>query len=188
MKLNSSIIITTVLFLPSSNVFGHWMMSPCNTSPFGLIRRQRPMMVSNRRFRHYDPILRVYSDNPFVVNDTDMNLRSNEFHETDDAYELVIDVPGIKAEDISVQVEDDGNVLRIQGERTVKSKDGTSISTSKFHKAYGLEGESCDVDAIEVTLDSGVLSVHIPKIKKEETEEEDSSTRTIPVKDIQSLK
>lgn len=44
----------------------------------------------------------------------DMNL---DFHETSNGYELTADLPGMKQEDISIDVDKESHVLTVSGER-----------------------------------------------------------------------
>ena len=171
MKQTSTIYITSVLFLPTA-VFGHWI----NSGP--LVRTSHPsdsIRVGYHRDR--DPLLQVLSENPLA----DLSTLPRGFlpspfqaelqeYETDDAIEVAIDVPGVNVEDITVQLEDGGNILRLKGERSINSKDGTSFSTSRFDKSFTIDSTAINVDDISVSLDSGVLTIHLPKSEKQVNE------------------
>jgi HSP20 family protein len=99
-----------------------------------------------------------------------MNTREGEF-----AYHIDVDLPGVKKEDIKVDIED--NVLKISGERNfkkeVKEEDYYKIETSfgKFQRNFTLPN-NVDVENIEAASKDGVLEVIIPKIKVKEKEKE----------------
>lgn len=98
-----------------------------------------------------------------------INTREGEF-----AYHIDVDLPGVKKEDIKVDVED--NMLKISGERNfkkeVKEEDYYKVETSfgKFERSFTLPG-NVDVENIKATSEDGVLEVVLPKIteKKKET-------------------
>jgi HSP20 family protein len=86
--------------------------------------------------------------------------------EADDAYYLEVDVPGVKKEDISIDVED--NALRISGERKLeKSRVDDEFYRveslyGKFERVFNLP-EDVDPSKIEAEMEDGVLYIKIPK-------------------------
>merc|ERR1711982_191086 len=74
------------------------------------------------------------------------------------------DVPGVKAEDMEIEVKED-QFISIKGKRNVKS-DGIE-SESIFEKNFNF-GKKVDVEHIEANLSDGVLTITAPKIKREE--------------------
>jgi len=91
--------------------------------------------------------------------------------EADDAYYIEVDLPGVKKEDISIDVND--GVLTISGVRKVKEehKDDTFYKVEsvygKFERSFTLP-EDADADKIEATAKNGVLEIKIPKVVKVE--------------------
>ncbi len=86
--------------------------------------------------------------------------------EADDAYYLEVDLPGVKKENISIDVED--NALRISGERKLqeerKDEDFYRVESvyGKFERVFSLP-EDVDADKIEAEMEDGVLQIKIPK-------------------------
>ena len=86
--------------------------------------------------------------------------------EADDAYYIEVDLPGVKKEDISIDVDD--NVLTISGERKVEEerKDEEFYRVESvygtFERSFTLP-EDVDADKIEAEAKDGVLTVKIPK-------------------------
>jgi len=96
----------------------------------------------------------------------------HELVDDDEKFELSIDVPGVKEEDIDVKLED--GLLTVQGRRMASSD--SSQYTSKFSKSFSLD-KTVDVDQITAELKNGVLTISAPKdIKKLE-----ENVRRIPV-------
>ena len=97
-----------------------------------------------------------------------VNTREGEY-----AYHVEVDLPGVKKEDINVDLKDD--VLTISGERKTKSEISEKdyykkeCSYGKFHRSFTLP-EDTDVENIEANSEDGVLEVVIPKLKKVEKE------------------
>ncbi|MDX6292766.1 MAG: hypothetical protein QOH50_1841 [Kribbellaceae bacterium] len=87
-----------------------------------------------------------------------------DLEETDEAFLLEVELPGIKKKDINIEVE--GRRLVISGERTEKERTGwlrrQTRSRGRFRYEVILPDE-LDEDQIEATLADGVLQVRIPK-------------------------
>lgn len=89
--------------------------------------------------------------------------------ETSDAFLLEADLPGVRSEDVTVEVEN--NDLILQGTRTLKQ----DHSAGRFHTMERCSGEfmrrmkllvSVDKEAIHAEFKDGVLRVILPKSKK----------------------
>lgn len=89
--------------------------------------------------------------------------------EGDDAYYIEVELPGVKKDNITIDVNDD--TLTISGERVVKDehKDDTFYKVEslygKFERSFSLP-EDVDTDKIEATSKNGVLEIKIPKVQK----------------------
>lgn len=80
---------------------------------------------------------------------------ASEFVAHDDYYLLSIDLPGMKLEDIKIEMADE--VLTVSGERKRFEK-----SYGTFRRSYTLPSE-VDSEKIEARYESGVLEVYLPK-------------------------
>ena len=86
--------------------------------------------------------------------------------ETDDAIELVLDVPGIDRKDIDISLTD--SRVRITGKRDEKKQE-KGRNYHWMERAYGAFERQvplpCEVDAekVSATLKKGVLSITLPK-------------------------
>ncbi len=91
--------------------------------------------------------------------------------EGDDAYYIEVDLPGVKKEDININVED--NTLTISGERKIEKehKEDNFYKVEsvygKFERSFTLP-EDVDTDKIEAKSEDGVLEIKIPKVAKVE--------------------
>lgn len=86
--------------------------------------------------------------------------------ETDDAYHLALDLPGVDRDSLDVTFDD--GTLKISGERLRRhtEDDGrvhrVERAYGRFFRSFAL-GTDVDPDAIEATYDDGVLAVRIGK-------------------------
>jgi HSP20 family protein len=93
-----------------------------------------------------------------------VNTREGEF-----AYHIDVDLPGMKKEDINIDIHE--NSLTISGERDfkeeVKEEDYYKIETSfgKFERVFTLP-ENIDIENISANSADGVLEIVIPKQEK----------------------
>jgi HSP20 family protein len=99
---------------------------------------------------------------------TDFNPTVNT-REGENAYHVEVDLPGVKKDDINVDVKD--NVVTISGERKtkkeVKEEDYYKVESAygKFERSFTLP-ENVDVENIHAESQDGVLEVVIPKLGK----------------------
>lgn len=96
-----------------------------------------------------------------------VNTREGEY-----AYHVEVDLPGVKKEDIKVDII--GNTLTISGERKTKSevkeKDYYKCESSygKFQRSFTLP-DNIDKENLDASSEDGVLEITIPKSKVTET-------------------
>eukprot|EP01155_Anaeramoeba_flamelloides_P026216 Anaeramoba_flamelloidesa817024_1096.p2 GENE.a817024_1096~~a817024_1096.p2 ORF type:complete len:140 (-),score=27.38 a817024_1096:905-1324(-) len=94
-----------------------------------------------------------------------VNTREGEF-----AYHVDVDLPGIKKEDINIDIHE--NTLTISGERNykeeIKEEDYYKVETSfgKFQRAFTLP-KNVDIENISASSSEGVLEIVIPKLEKD---------------------
>src|ERR1700744_3638195 len=86
--------------------------------------------------------------------------------ESDSHYILRADLPGLSEDDVNVEL--DGNVLTVSGERRSSSEDRKAgyyrveRSYGSFRRSVRLP-EGVDAGAIAATFDKGVLEISVPK-------------------------
>lgn len=85
------------------------------------------------------------------------------------SYVFVVDMPGLKSQDIKVQIEE-GNILSISGERKRENEDKEGAKyvrmerrVGKFMRKFQLP-ENANTDAITAVCHDGVLTVTVEKI------------------------
>lgn len=103
-----------------------------------------------------------------------------DWKETQTEHVFKADLPGLRKEEIQVQVED-GRTLRISGERNKEEVQETDTwhrverSRGQFMRRFRLP-ENANVDHIKASVDNGVLTIRVPKADPKR-----SQTRSIEI-------
>jgi HSP20 family protein len=116
--------------------FARPMVGPC--SPVATAFRQQAL--ANRAFRQSSP--------------------RYEITDNDERFQVAVDVPGVKMEDINVSLEEDGKILTISGQR--ESTNERYSFTSRFAQSFTLDS-AVDTEKITANLKNGVLIIAAPK-------------------------
>ncbi|XP_020220793.1 17.5 kDa class I heat shock protein [Cajanus cajan] len=135
-----------------------------------------PSVFGGRRSNVFDPFSSLDVWDPFkdfsfpsslsAENSAFVNTRV-DWKETPEAHVFKADIPGLKKEQVKVEIEDD-NILQISGERNVEKEDNNDKwhrverSTGKFFRKFRLP-ENAKVDLVKASMENGVLTVTVPK-------------------------
>ena len=87
-----------------------------------------------------------------------------DIEETEDAFVIELELPGVDRDDVSVEV--DGRRLVVSGERKERERTGVirrrTRTVGRFHYEVVLPSD-VDGGAVEAKLEHGVLSIRVPK-------------------------
>lgn len=89
-----------------------------------------------------------------------------DLSETDDAYQIHLDVPGLAKDDLNINVHD--GQLTVSGERKREQADEernfvrVERHYGSFYRSFRLP-KRIDADGIEAAYENGVLTLHVPK-------------------------
>jgi len=96
----------------------------------------------------------------------EMRDMRTDIKETEAGYQLDIEMPGFKKDQISVSLED--GYLNVRGKKTEKSKDGKSEKylrkeiSETFQRSYYV-GTEVSEDSVKARYEDGILCLTIPK-------------------------
>ena len=127
-------------------------------NPFKEIREIEKRLYGSREARRNEENVATFMPK--------VNTREGEF-----AYHIDVDLPGVKKEDIRIDLKE--NLLTISGERNfkeeVKEEDYYRVETrfGKFSRSFTLP-DNVDLENIEASAEHGVLEVVIPKLESPE--------------------
>jgi HSP20 family protein len=128
-----------------------------------------PRFFGGRQSSVFDP----FKDFPFPTypefsreNSAFVNTRI-DWKETPEAHVFKADLPGLKKEEVKVEIEDD-RVLQISGERNVEKEDKNDTwhrverSSGRFMRRFRLP-ENVKMEEVKASMENGVLTVTVPK-------------------------
>jgi HSP20 family protein len=122
-----------------------------------------------------DPFFRLFDTffNQDVAGSEEVSNRgwvpAVDIQETEDAYRLIAELPGLTKEDINITLEN--NVLRLSGERKFE-KDVQKESYHRIERAYGTFTRSfalpqqVNSEKVEAAFKDGVLTIMVPKAEQ----------------------
>jgi HSP20 family protein len=135
-----------------------------------------PSFFGDRRSSVFDP----FKDFPFPTfpelsqeNSAFVNTRI-DWNETPEAHVFKADLPGLKKEEVKVEIEED-RVLQISGERNVEKEDKNDTwhrverSSGKFMRRFR-PPENVKMEEVKASMENGVLTVTVPKEKVKKPE------------------
>jgi len=88
-----------------------------------------------------------------------------DIYETEKAYVLLADMPGVATDGLDVEAERNTLVIRGRVERPAVPPDNQEFELADYQRAFTLT-EDLDTEGITATLRDGVLRVEIPKSPK----------------------
>ena len=107
----------------------------------------------------------VSSDFPSLVNGIASWRPKFEVLNTESAYRVRAEIPGMSKKDISIEVAD--NLLTISGERKATKDDNhnySEFSYGKFSRSFDLP-DDVEENKIKASMKDGVLALEVPRMK-----------------------
>jgi len=118
---------------------------------------------------NYKPLTQSFFDDSHDTSWERSFVPPCDIEEKESAFLISLDVPGLKKEDIQIELEND--ILKVSGERKEERKTTekgflkSERFTGKFYRAFSL-GETVNAKSIEASYEEGVLRLLVPKEKE----------------------
>ncbi len=124
-----------------------------------------PSILSNWMDMDTDWLAPMKAFRPFAAEN--QRIMSTDIKETDEGYELDIELPGFKKEEINLQLKDGYlKVSAAKAENKEEKKNGHVIRQERYSGAMQRQffvGEHLTEDDIKAKFEHGILSVNVPK-------------------------
>ena len=96
------------------------------------------------------------------------NLMKTDIRETDNSYELDVDLPGFKKDEVQVELEDGYLTIRAQKglDKDEKDNQGRYIRQERYAGAMSRSfyvGDGITVDDMKAKFEDGILQISVPK-------------------------
>lgn len=130
------------------------------------------MLVPRRKYDFFDDFFK----DPFF-DGGDSSVMKTDIKEKDNSYELEVDIPGYKKEDIKMHMEDGYLIInaKTNNEKDEKDKNGKYIRKERFFgecsRSFYL-GNDVKEEDIKANFKNGTLNIEVPKKTQKEKEQE----------------
>lgn len=130
------------------------------------------MLVPRRKYDFFDDFFK----DPFFENQ-DSSIMKTDIKEKENSYELDVDLPGYKKEDIKMHMEDGYLIInaKTNRENDEKDKNGKYIRKERFFgecsRSFYL-GNDIKEEDIKANFNNGTLNIEVPKKTQIEKEQE----------------
>ena len=111
-----------------------------------------------------------------LYGDKAKNLMKTDVKENDHDFEIFVDLPGLKKEDLKLDLTD--GYITISANKTLEEEDKKKyIRKERFYGSVSRSfyvGESVKKEDIKAKFDNGVLTLSIPKVEPKEEKEQNN--------------
>ena len=111
-----------------------------------------------------------------LYGDKAKNLMKNDVKENDHDFEIFVDLPGFKKEDLKLDLTD--GYITISANKTLEEEDKKKyIRKERFYGSVSRSfyvGDSVKKEDIKAKFDNGVLTLSIPKVEPKEEKEQNN--------------
>lgn len=136
---------------------------------FGLTAFRRNDLMNGNNLWDMDKFFDSFFDEPLLPS---MGTMQVDIKEDENSYSVLAEMPGVKKEEIKVNVED--NVLTIAVERNEEVNEEKNNYIRKERKAFNagrsFKLKDIKVDEISAKLEDGILTLNLPKVEVQKPE------------------
>ena len=114
-------------------------------------------------------------DRDFFSHWDSSQLMRTDVKENDDSYELKVNLPGLKKEDVRIELNQDYLTISAKAQNANDEKDdsGKYVRRERYYGSYQRQfylGEGVKQEDIHASMADGVLTLTIPKVDQQQVE------------------
>ena len=114
-------------------------------------------------------------DRDFFSHWDSSKLMRTDVKENDDSYELKVNLPGLKKEDVRIELNQDYLTISAKAQNANDEKDdsGKYVRRERYYGSYQRQfyvGEGVKQEDIHASMADGVLTLSIPKVDQQQVE------------------
>ncbi|KAI3873520.1 hypothetical protein MKX03_009430 [Papaver bracteatum] len=161
--------------IPSLFLLVLLLAQPLEGSLFPFIDRNNPGGSVSADYLVRNRFPDILEHTPFGVgkdDEFDVSPARVDWKETPNSHFIMLDIPGLKKEDIKIEVED-SRVLRVSGERKKEEQEHgdqwhrIERTYGKFWRQFRLP-DNVDLNQVKAKLENGVLTISVAKLSPDQ--------------------
>lgn len=122
----------------------------------------------------FDNLMNTF-DRDFFSHWDSSKLMRTDVKENDDSYELKVNLPGLKKEDVRIELNQDYLTISAKAQNANDEKDdnGKYVRRERYYGSYQRQfylGEGIKQEDIHASMADGVLTLTIPKVDQQQVE------------------
>ena len=122
----------------------------------------------------FDNLMNTF-DRDFFSHWDSSKLMRTDVKENDDSYELKVNLPGLKKEDVRIELNQDYLTISAKAQNANDEKDdsGKYVRRERYYGSYQRQfylGEGVKQEDIHASMADGVLTLTIPKVDQQQVE------------------
>ena len=122
----------------------------------------------------FDNLMNTF-DRDFFSHWDSSKLMRTDVKENDDSYELKVNLPGLKKEDVRIELNQDYLMISAKAQNANDEKDdsGKYVRRERYYGSYQRQfylGEGVKQEDIHASMADGVLTLTIPKVDQQQVE------------------
>jgi HSP20 family protein len=122
----------------------------------------------------FDNLMNTF-DRDFFSHWDSSKLMRTDVKENDDSYELKVNLPGLKKEDVRIELNQDYLTISAKAQNANDEKDdsGKYVRRERYYGSYQRQfylGEGVKQEDIRASMADGVLTLTIPKVDQQQVE------------------
>ena len=129
-------------------------------------------MMLKKKKNDFD-IFGGFFDDPFFNESRHKEIMKTDIKEGENEYTLEIEMPGIKKENVKIELSKGYITISAENDNEVEEKEKNYIRKERHYGSFTRSfyvGDKVEMNDIKASMDNGILSITVPKEEPEEPE------------------